>query len=521
MKYNSGFAMMLLSLVMLSGCDKREKVEPGKPNILFILSDDHTSQAWGIYDGILKDYVHAPNIDRLSVEGCVLNNCFVSNSICVPSRASILTGQYSHINGVKTLGGSLAPEDNNIAKVMQQGGYQTAIIGKWHLKKEPAGFDYYCVLPGQGNYWDPVMKTRDNWQDGGKGGKPYQGFSTDIIADMTIDWIENRDRSKPFLAMCHFKATHEPFDYPDRHKNLFRDVRIPFPQTLYDQGPESNGRTFKGQSIDNLMKRYLTASENPERRQGFMRYPELPFTVAGLSDEEARMKTYQKFVKDFMRCGAAIDDNIGKLLDYLDAAGLAKNTVVIYTADQGYFLGEHGWFDKRLIYEESIRMPFVIRYPEEIPANTRNNDIIENVDFSALFTDFAGLEYPNSMQGRSFRKNLQGQTPEDWRKHAYYRYWEHSKDRPGHFGIRGQRYKLAFYYGNGLEKDDSNSEVPQFWEFFDLKEDPNELHNAYSLPRYQEIIKDMKAEIIHQREILGDSDKDSPEILEIIERHWD
>ncbi|MBP0902972.1 sulfatase [Mariniflexile gromovii] len=516
----------LIALIFTVSCKNKieQKLEPEaqRPNILFIMADDHTSQAWGVYGGILKDYVHTPNITRLSEEGTLLENCLVSNSICTPSRATILTGQYSHINGITTLGNGLSPDYNNIAKLMQKGGYQTSVIGKWHLKQEPAGFDYYCVLPGQGEYWNPIMKTKDNWEDYYGGGKPYQGFSTDIITQMTTDWIENRDKSKPFMAMCHFKATHEPYDYPERFSHLYRDVDIPVPASFYDNGAETTGRSFKGQSIDNLKQRYLDATADPSLRKDFMNYPELPFSVDGLTHEEARMKTYQKFVKDFLRCGAAIDDNIGKLLDYLEKSGLAENTIVIYTADQGYFLGEHGWFDKRLIFEESIHMPFVIRYPKEVKAGARNKDIIENVDFSALFADYAGIEYPNTMQGHSFRENLKGNTPKNWRKYGYYRYWEHSKDRPGHFGIRGERYKLAFFYGNALKENNySAKEQPtKFWDFYDLKEDPNELRNAYNDPKYKEIIKQMKQEILKQRKVVGDLDANNPEILEIIKKHW-
>jgi arylsulfatase A-like enzyme len=518
-KQLKSFTFLLLCFTVFVGC--RNEKETVQPNILFILSDDHTSQAWGVYGGILKDYVHAPNISRLADEGCLLENCLVSNSICTPSRATILTGQYSHINGVKTLGAGFKPEHNNIAKILSRGGYQTSVIGKWHLQTEPTGFDYYCVLPGQGRYWDPIMKTKENWGNYLKGGKEYKGFSTDVITDMTIDWIENQDKSKPFMAMCNFKATHEPFDYPERFSHLFRDEEIPFPESLYDNSPNTTGRSFNGQSIDNLTNRYLLASENPDKKRDFMFYPDLPFSVDGLNHEEARMKTYQKFVKDFMRCGAAIDDNIGKLLNYLDKSGLAENTIVIYAADQGYFLGEHGWFDKRLIYEESIHMPLVIRYPKEIPPGTRNNDIIENVDYSALFADYAGVQYPATMQGQSFRKNLMGNTPDDWRKYGYYRYWQDQPDRPGHFGIRGQRYKLAFFYGNGLKKNKiKNVESPtQYWDFFDLQEDPYEIHNAYYDPQYIEIIKKMKEELIYQRELLGDTDDDNYEILEIISKH--
>lgn len=515
--------ILLASVVGCSNGNKSvKKTAADRPNILYIMSDDHTGQAWGVYGGILKDHVHTPNIQRLAKEGCVLENALVSNSICTPSRATVLTGQYSHVNGVKTLNGSLYPEQNNIAKVLREDGYQTSIIGKWHLKKEPTGFDYYCVLEGQGRYWDPILKTKENWGEGTEGGKVYKGYSSDVVSAMTIDWIENRDKSKPFMAMCNFKATHEPYDYPERFSDLYRDEDIPVPASFYDQGAEDTGRAFKGQTIDNLQKRYVTATKYPEKRADFMMYPELPFSVDGLSKDEARMKTYQKFVKDFMRCGAAVDDNIGKLLKYLDQAGLAENTIVIYTADQGYFLGEHGFFDKRLIYEESIHMPFVIRYPKEIPAGTRNTDLIENVDYSALFADYANADYPESMQGRSFRKNLVGETPKDWRKYAYYRYWQHETRRPGHFGIRGERYKLAFCYGNGFKDNKylEGEETGKFWDFYDLQEDPNELHNAYQDPQYQEIIKEMKVELLKQRQEVGDLDEDNPEILDIIAKHW-
>ena len=511
---------------LILGCEnsnKNEVKQPERPNILFILSDDHTGQAWSVYDGILKDYVHTPNIQRLADEGLVLDNCFVSNSICTPSRATILTGQYSHVNGLTTLGNGLQPSYNNIAKEMQNAGYQTSVIGKWHLKKEPAGFDYYCVLPGQGQYHDPVLKTKENWQDYQDGGKVYKGYSSDIIADMMVDWIDNRDTSKPFMAMCHFKATHEPYDYPERFSHLYRNDTIPVPETFYDNGPEITGRSLIGQSIDNLGKRYVFSTHNPDKRSDYMQYPELPFSLEGLSPEDARMKTYQKFVKDFMRCGAALDDNIGKLLDHLDKAGLADNTIVIYTADQGYFLGEHGWFDKRLIFEESMSMPFVIRYPKEIKAASRNSDLIENVDFSALFADYANIPYPETMQGESFRENLKGNTPKDWRKYAYYRYWQHQKDRPAHFGIRGQRYKLAFYYGKGLKgkNHEEATENTRFWDFYDLEKDPKEIHNAYESPEYQAIIKKMKADLIEKREEIGDTDKEDAEILEIISNYWD
>jgi len=387
----------LFALGMVGSCQsKSENIEKKQPNILFILSDDHTSQAWGIYDGILKDYVQAPNISRLAEEGVVLENCFCTNSICTPSRAAILTGQHSHKNRVYNLSHHLDRENDNVAKILQRSGYQTAVIGEWHLYTKPSGFDYFNVLPGQGRYHNPLLKSEEGWVDGHDGGVEYKGFSTDVIADQSIEWMKNRDKEKPFMMMCHFKATHEPFDYPERFKNLYNDIEIPEVESLFEFDNLQSMRTINGQPLEELSKRYTL------NKQKF--YPDMPFSVEGLDSIQARKKVYQKFVKDFMRCGAAIDDNIGKLLKFLDDEGLAENTIVIYTADQGYFLGEHGFFDKRLMYEESLRMPFVIRYPKHIPAKQRNKDMIQNIDFAPLFLDYAGIEKPKEMQGRSFRR---------------------------------------------------------------------------------------------------------------------
>ena len=288
-----------------------------------------------------------------------------------------MTGRYSHQNGIYTLSEGLHPDSSNVAKELQLAGYQTALIGKWHLKEKPSGFDYYRVLPGQGRYNDPILRSESDWPKG----EVIQGFSSDVIGDLSVDWIQHRDNSKPFFLMCHFKATHEPFDYPERYDTFLQHVTIPEPESLYDFGPSSNGRTFIGQKLEILGNRWVN---DPSGK----RYPGMPFTLDGLTVEERRSKIYQKFVKDFLRCGAAIDDNIGKLLTYLDQNGLAENTIVIYTADQGYFLGEHGFFDKRMIYEEAIRMPFVIRYPKEIAAGSVNDDLILNLDFPSLFFRF-------------------------------------------------------------------------------------------------------------------------------------
>lgn len=497
------------------------KVSEKKPNILFILSDDHTSQAWGIYGGLLKDYVQNKNIRRLADEGAVFDNAFCTNSICSPSRASILSGQYSHLNKVYTLNESMPQGHPNIARSLGEEGYQTAVIGKWHLVKPPEGFDYFNVLPGQGLYWNPILKTKDNWKDGhdGTSGKRYKGFSTDVITDLTISHLEKRDREKPFLMFCNFKATHEPFDYPDRYKSLYVNDEIPEPESLYDFGPETTGRTFIGQKLENLGERWNKATDDPDNF--WTTYPGLPYPLDGLDSIQRRKKIYQKFVKDFMRCGAAIDDNIGKLLDYLEDEGIANNTVVIYTADQGYFLGEHGFFDKRMIYEESLRMPFVIRYPKEIKGGRRIDDIVLNIDFAALLADYAGAKNIDFVQGESFRENLKGNTPKDWRNQLYYRYWLHHPTRPAHFGLRSERYKLAFFYGQGLGmKGASNESTPPAWEFYDLKNDPKELHNAIDNPKYGQIITQMKKALLDEKIKYKDTDTAHLEMNKIISKEF-
>ncbi|MFC4096943.1 sulfatase family protein [Euzebyella saccharophila] len=515
-KYSLSLAIVCILFSLKAFCQNTDD----RPNILFILSDDHTSQAWGIYGGILKDHVKNDNIKRLASEGVVLENAFCTNSICTPSRGSILTGQYSHINQVYTLSEPLPNGHPNIARTFSKNGYHTAIIGKWHLVGQPQGFDYFNVLPGQGRYWNPILKTKEDWKDGynSSGGKEYQGFSTDVITDLTIEHLEKRDENKPFLMFCNFKATHEPFDYPERFKDLNANVDLPEPASLYDFGKETTGRTFKGQKLENLGQRWHNATVDPDN--WWTTYPGLPYPLEGLDSIQKRKKIYQKLAKDFIRSGAAIDDNIGKLLDYLEEEGIADNTIVIYTADQGYFLGEHGFFDKRMIYEESLRMPFVIRYPKKIKGGKRIDDIILNIDFAALMADYAGIKKPDYIQGESFRKNLEEKTPKNWRKQMYYRYWLHHPDRPAHFGIRNERFKLIFFYGQPLDKKGTSKETTEpAWEFYDLEKDPKELHNAINDLEYEVVIAQMKKNLVKERKKYTDQDMDSYKMQEILKEH--
>ena len=510
--------LIFILCLLFIGCGKTtQKKQNQTPNIIFIMSDDHTSQAWGIYGGVLEQYAVNQNIKRLADEGVVLNNAFCTNSICVPSRASILTGKYSHKNQVYTLTDVLNSNQLSVAQLIQKSGYQTALIGKWHLKDKPSGFDYFNILPGQGRYKNPVLKNSDNWEYGNKGGKEYKGFSADVIMDESLKWLDKTDKKKPFMLMTHFKATHEPFDYPERFKNFFENDTIPEPVSLLDFDLQKSGRSFDGQILEILAERWRQASIKNNGR-----YPGLPFDTEGLDAIQARKKTYQKFVKDFLKSAAAIDFNIGRMLNYLDENGLTDNTLIIYTSDQGYFLGEHGMFDKRMFLEESARMPFVIRYPKEIPAGKRIDDIILNIDFPSLLLDYAGIPKPKEFQGESFRKNLIMETNDQWRDKMYYRYYAHSLNRPAHLGIRTDRFKLIFYYGLslGMKGTYTDQATPPEWEFYDLLNDPLELKNDYNNPQFKTTIMKLKKDLVELREKFGDAQTDGAEMKKVIQENW-
>jgi arylsulfatase A-like enzyme len=477
-----------------------------RPNILFIMADDHASKAISCYGHGINQ---TPHIDRLANEGVRMNHCYVSNSICTPSRAAILTGTYNHVNGVMTLADAINNRLPNVAKHLRSSGYQTAIFGKWHLGEgpahEPTGFDSWAVVPGQGDYHDPMFHEPG-------AAVRHPGYVTDIITDKSLAWLQARDKSRPFMLMCHHKAPHRSWEYHPKYKNHY-EADIALPDTFNDD--YKNRARAAGQAkmrIADDMTYLDLGLVQPDGGQE-VGEPLLPGhstrklpnpadvrSIRLIDKDTAEVFTFQsqadydhfkfqRYIKRYLRTIASIDESVGRLLDYLDEEGLADNTLVIYTSDQGFFLGEHGWFDKRFMYEESFQMPFLARFPREIKPGSVCNDLISNVDFAPTFLDLAGVPVPSYMQGRSIRPFLQGETPSDWPGVAYHRYWMHQDEYHNayaHYGIRDQRYKLIYWYnqGFGLPGTQSGGQAPE-WEFFDCEKDPLELFNCYRDPAYQ------------------------------------
>ncbi|MHC4123362.1 MAG: sulfatase family protein [Planctomycetota bacterium] len=484
-----------------------------KPNIIFIMTDDHAFQAMSCYDSKINK---TPNLDRIANEGMLFENCFCTNSICAPSRAVILTGKYSHLNGVlDNYYTSFNSKQQTFPKLLQRSGYQTAMIGKWHLKSEPQGFDYWNVLPGQGSYYNP------NFKEMGKI-KNHTGYVTDIITDLTLKWLENRDKSKPFLLMCQHKAPHANWMPGPKHLTMYDDITILEPDTLFDDySTRSDAARQQTMSISkNLLattdlklppaigksdKKYWTNIYNnfteEQRKAWDAAYgpKNKAFHKANLTGKDLVRWKYQRFIKDYLRCIASVDDNVGRILDYIDAEGLTNNTIVVYTSDQGFYLGEHGWFDKRFMYKESFKMPLLVRYHREIKPGSVNKNLVMNLDFAPTFLDLAGIEKPADMQGCSFRKLLRNKTPKNWRKSVYYHYYEfphgdHSVKR--HYGVRTERYKLIhFYY------------YIDAWELYDLEKDLDETNNVYNDPAYAEIVEKLKTELRRLQKHYGDTEE--------------
>jgi arylsulfatase A-like enzyme len=499
-------AASTLSLFCLAE-PSRAAETPKRPNIVFIFSDDHAYQAISAY-GDPRRLLQTPQIDRLATEGMRFDRCLVTNSICGPSRATLMTGKYSHANGFyNNTNSRFDGSQPTMPKLLRAGGYQTAIVGKWHLVSDPTGFDYWEILPGQGVYYNPPM-IRNGQR------VKHEGYVTEIITDLALDWLKAREKSKPFLLMCHHKAPHRSWDPALKYLGHDGDRRYPVPETLFD---DYSGRGKAEHQQDMTIAKTMNATDlklvpppqlTAEQLKVWNAYYEPrneAFRKAKLEGADLVRWKYNRYLHDYLGCIKSVDESVGRVLKYLDDEGLAQNTIVVYASDQGFYLGEHGWFDKRWIFEESLRTPLLVRWPGTVKRGSVNRDLVSLLDVAETLLDAAGVPVPAEMQGRSMAPILKGQTPADWRKSLYYHYYEY----PGphnvarHYGVVTPRYKLVYFY------------EPQFdyWELFDLEKDPRELTSVYGRPEYAQVQKELEAELARLRKDLKVPDKDPPETM--------
>lgn len=495
----SPFVVILCAVLLTSCTERKNATTKQQPNIVFIFTDDHATQAISAYGGMLAEIAPTPNIDKLANEGVLFKRCMVTNSICGPSRASILTGKHSHSNGFYTNTNTVFDGTQfTFPKALQASGYQTGIVGKWHLGGEPTGFDYWELLPGQGQYYNPDFRT--------KGGiHREQGYVTDIVTDKAKNWMEGRDKKKPFMLMVQHKAPHRNWMPAERHLTAFDGITIPEPQTLFDtyegRGTAAHeqdmtiehtmdmGQDLKVQSMElgNRLSQSLNRMNPQQRAVWDANYipKNKAFVAAKLSGKELVQWKYQRYIKDYLRTIKAVDESVGELRAYLKENGLDKNTIIVYSSDQGFYLGEHGWFDKRFMYDESFRTPLIIKWPGVTKGGAINSDLVSNLDFASTFLEMARVAIPEEVQGESLVPILEGNKPADWRKAVYYHYYEY----PGwhmvhrHEGVYNGRYKLMNFYD--LKE----------WELYDLKKDPNEMKNQINNPEYAAIVIEMKVEL--------------------------
>jgi arylsulfatase A-like enzyme len=470
-----------------------------RPNIVYIMSDDHAAHAISAYGSRVN---RTPNIDRLAKEGMLMTSVFATNSICTPSRAAILTGQYSHVNGV-TVFNRFDSSRLTVATLLHDAGYYTGMIGKWHLGSDPAGFDVWNILPGQGVYMNPIFYTAASETT-------YTGrYATDVITDLGIDFIRTRPKNKPFFLMLHHKAPHRPWEPDAMHRAPFVDKWIPEPPTLWDSyatrtdalheneqrvAKDLTRRDLKLVPPEGLAGADLTRWLGTKPESVTVTRHGAPVTLTG--EALARWK-YQRYMQDYLATVQSVDDNIGRLLAYLDRSGLARNTIVVYTSDQGFFLGDHGLFDKRFMYEESLRMPFLVRWPAVIRPGSRSDAMALNIDFAETFLDAAGVGVPNAMQGRSMLAIWRGRTPADWRTSMYYRYYHDPGDHNtrAHYGVRTRTHKLIYFW----KKDQ--------WELYDLVNDPMEMNNLYGQPGQEQLTATLEAELLRLKRAVHDEDQ--------------
>ena len=513
-----------LAIILLLGLITFRASAEDRPNILFIFTDDHAPHAIGAYDGIYKKVNPTPNIDKLARQGMLFRNSFCTNSICGPSRAVIQTGKHSHLNGFMQNGNKFDGSQQTFPKLLQKAGYQTAMIGKWHLGTNPQGFDYWDVLPGQGRYYNPVLISP-------KGRRTVEGYCTDIVTDLALDWLKNRDDDdKPFMLMCQHKAPHRTWMPALRHLELYDDMDIPEPDTLFDNyadnaspahiqeleidrhmnivydlfvEPHEGWDPNKGKSMDKSgfrNKQVMTKSQLDTWNKAFRPKNE-KFLKAKLTGKELVKWKYQRYIKNYLRCIKGVDESVGKLMNYLEETGLHKNTIVIYSSDQGFYLGDHGWYDKRWMYEESLKMPLIVKWPGKVKPGTVSEALVQNLDYAETFLDIAGTEIPKDMQGKSLTPLLKGEVKdEEFRSSIYYHYYEFPSVHmiAKHCGVRTKRFKLMNFYQFGE------------WEFYDLEKDPDEKNNLYADPKYRTQIDRLKIQLDKLREQYGDKSDISP-----------
>lgn len=476
---------------------------PVKPNIVYIMSDDHSFQTISAYGGPLASLAPTPNIDRIAAQGIRFDRCLVTNSISGPCRATVLTGKYSHLNGFLDNMSRFDSSQVTFPKILQAAGYNTAMIGKWHLVSEPTGFDFWEILPGQGDYYNPVFINAS-------GQHKEHGYTTDIITGKTIEWLKGaKDSGKPFMVMMHHKAPHRAWDPGPDELGMFESVTFPEPATLFDDY-SNRGLGERNQKMtiarDMTIERDLKLTNVPRRGLDslqLLKWNEVyepvlrQFNDLKPEGEELTKFKYQRYMKDYLSCISAVDKSVGRILDFLKENGLDKNTIVVYTSDQGFYMGEHGWFDKRWMFEESLRTPLLIQWPGVIKPGTVNSDLVSNLDYAETFLDIAGAEIPEEMQGRSFLSVLKGKTPKDWRKEHYYHYYEHPGEHavPRHYGITTDRYKLMHLYYDIDE-----------WELFDLENDPMEMRNVYNDPQYSQVKESLHRQLEELRVRYQDND---------------
>lgn len=502
----AGFA----AFAAVTSCQQeKEKVKP--LNIVYIMTDDHTAQMMSCYD---TRYIETPNLDRIAKDGVRFTNSFVANSLSGPSRACMVTGKHSHANGfTDNTTCVFDSSQQTMPKLMQKAGYQTAIIGKWHLESLPTGFDFWEILPGQGDYYNPDFITQSNDT------VHKEGYVTNLITDMSIDWVKNqRDKNKPFCLFIHHKAIHRNWMADTCNLTLYEDKTYPIPENYFD---DYEGRVAAGTQEMSVIKdmdliydlkmnrpdkesrlkehyEKFYGRMNPEQRTAWDNFYDpiiKDFYEKNLKGRELAEWKFQRYMRDYAKTVKSLDDNVGRILDFLEKEGILDNTLIVYTSDQGFYMGEHGWFDKRFMYEESMHTPLIMRMPKEFSKRGDIPQMVQNIDYAPTFLDIAGAEIPADIQGVSLLPLLKGENPKDWRKSLYYHFYEFPAEHmvKRHYGVRTERYKLIHFYND-----------VDVWELYDLKEDPNEMHNIFGQLGMEEVTKNLKSELLRLQEQYND-----------------